>query len=72
MEQHKHMLQAYPAPVEKDVLEADPRVAWMFPSCEGVLWLWHEPSASAETFREIPATKEFKNTNGSIQALSAA
>ena len=24
MEQHKHMLQAYPAPVEKDVLEADP------------------------------------------------
>ncbi|OLP90918.1 hypothetical protein AK812_SmicGene27462 [Symbiodinium microadriaticum] len=37
MEQHKHMLQAYPAPVEKDVLEA-----------------------------------EFKNTNGSIQALSDA
>ena len=31
MEQHKHMLQAYPTPIDKDVFEAD---AWMLNDAE--------------------------------------
>ena len=60
MEQHKHMLQAYP-PLSR-------KTFWKQTLGGMDASILQRFSLASEAFREIPAAKEFKSTNESIQA----